>query len=775
MRSIVKILLAGTAFAAPGHILAQDNPVTATGGDGAEDVEEAGGLDVIVVTAQKREQGLSDVPISISAVTGEAIESYGQANLESVSSSIPNLKITQTAIANRIAIRGIASGDNKGFEQSVAMFVDGIYYGRDQLSRMPLVDLQRVEVLRGPQPTLFGKNAIAGAVNVVSRRPTDHFEGSLSASYEFEHEETRVTGVVSGPISDTVGARVVGYYRDMDGYFYNTRQDRNEPNVREAFVRGMLAFEGDSPLSADLKVEYADFKTKGQPREAFGPAGSYSLVFAGPLFVETDEDYVRADGGYESRNKIFNAVVNANLELGDHTLTSVTGYLDYDVEETIDVDFTNLPLLDGTAQSEDYRQFSQELRIASPGDRAFNYIAGVYYQNTKLGVTDHVQFNPFFFGTPFRALGDTSNDRDYSQKSDLYSVFAQGEYSLTDDLRITVGARFNHESKTGSRALEINRGPLSLAATPPIIDPVVIGTFRALNIEAHTISGKLSESSFNPMANIQYDVTDALMLYASFARGSKAGGFDARGNSLPSSTTVASPGAFEFGDERADNVEVGLKYQTRDLAFNLSAYRTKYSDLQTNVFDGVLNFNVKNASGAKTQGVEADMRWALDEHFTLSAAVAYLDFEFTDFPLGQCYFQQVPDNGGFCSYSGKRNALTPEWSGNLNGDFNHEIGGNLKLGINLNADFSSSYIAAANLDPRTKQDGYVKMGARLSLGHVDDNWTIALIGRNLTNERIMQTAGALPLATTITGGTGIAYNAIYDRPRNIALQFDLTF
>ena len=114
-------------------------------------------------------------------------------------------------------------------------------------------------------------------------------------------------------------------------------------------------------------------------------------------------------------------------------------------------------------------------------------------------------------------------------------------------------------------------------------------------------------------------------------------------------------------------------------------------------------------------------------------------------------------------------------AGNLNGDFNHEIGRNLKLGINLNADFSSSYIAAANLDPRTKQDGYVKMGARLSLGHVDDNWTIALIGRNLTNERIMQTAGALPLATTITGGTGIAYNAIYDRPRNIALQFDLTF
>ena len=193
---------------------------------------------------------------------------------------------------------------------------------------MPLVDLQRVEVLRGPQPTLFGKNAIAGAVNVVSRRSTRDLEGSISASYEFEHEEKRIPGVLSGPISETVAARVVGYYRSMDGYFFNTRQNRNEPNAREVFVRGIVDFKGDGPLSADLKVEYADFKTKGQPREAFGPVGTYRAVFAGLLAVETNEDWVHADGGYESQNKVFNGVLTANLELGDHTLTSVSGVLD---------------------------------------------------------------------------------------------------------------------------------------------------------------------------------------------------------------------------------------------------------------------------------------------------------------------------------------------------------------------------------------------------------------------------------------------------------------
>lgn len=764
-RTIVKLLM-GTMLAAPGFAAAQN----------AEPVEDSGALEEIVVTAQKREEGLSDVPISISAVSGKKIESYGQTNLEQVSASIPNLKITQTAIANRIAIRGIASGDNKGFEQSVAMFVDGIYYGRDQLSRMPLVDVARIEVLRGPQPTLFGKNAIAGAVNIVTRRPTKDFEGSVNALYEFNHEEAKITGVLSGPLTDTIGARIVGNYRTMDGYFFNTKQNRKEPNVKEAFVRGIVDFKGNGPLTADIKVEYADFKTKGQPREPFGAFGTYSAVFAGPLLVDTNLDHIRADGGYLSHNKILDAVLNANYELGDHTLTAVTGYLDYKTRETVDVDFVGPNLLDGTNVAEDYSQFSQELRLASPGDAAFNYIAGAFYQHSKLDVVDQVRFSPFFLNTAFKALGDTTNDRVYAQKSDLVSVFAQAEISITDALRITLGARYNHEAKSGSRALTVNRGPLSIAAVPAISNAAVIGTFRALNIEAHSISGRLSEDSFNPMANIQFDVSDDLMLYASFARGTKAGGFDVRSNSLPTSTTVAKPGAFKFEDERADNFETGLKYKTRKLAFNLSFYRTKYKDLQTNVFDGTLNFNVRNAAGARTQGVEADMRWAVDEHLTLSGGMAYLDFAFTNFTNGQCYFQQVPNvPGGFCNYSGKRNALTPKWSGNLNADFTHEIGSTLKLGANLNADYSSSYIAAANLDPRTRQSGYVKMGARLSLGNVDDRWSIALIGRNLTNERIQQTSGALPLATTFTANRGIAYSSIFDRPRSIALAFDIKF
>lgn len=756
MKHSLAMLLAASALAGPTAAFAQDAPA-----------ESQGGLDDIIVTAQKRAEGLSDVPISISAVSGKQVESYGQTNLEQISSSVPNLKITQTAIANRIAIRGIASGDNKGFEQSVAMFVDGVYYGRDQLSRLPLVDMERVEVLRGPQPTLFGKNAIAGAVNITTRSPTDEFEGTVSGLYEFNHKELQLTGVLSGPLSDGIEARVVGYHRSMDGYFYNQKLKRNEPNVDEYYVRGKVEFDKGGPLAAELKLEYADFAMKGQPRDVFGAVGNYNAVFQGPFFVSTVPDYVREDNGYESRNKVFGATLNADLEIGEHTLTSVTSLLDYKTREIVDVDFSGISFLDGTNLREDYRQFSQELRLTSPSGEAFNYIGGVYYQHAKLDVQDFTLFNPTFLGlgAPFNALGDTRNDRDYSQTSDLISAFAQGELSLTDQLRVTAGARFNHEKKSGRRSLAIVQGPLSTAPAA-----VVAAVFRALNIEAHSIAGKLSEDSFNPMVNVQFDATDDLMLYASYARGTKAGGFDIRSNSLPTSTTVAKPGAFEFQDESADNFEAGLKYKGRDVAFNLSFYRTKYKDLQVNIFDGTLNFNVRNAAAARTQGIEADFRAALAEGLTISGAIAYLDFKFTNFTDGQCYYLQTPGPGGFCDYSGKRNALSPKWSGNLNVDYWTPVGSDLKLSFNVNADFSSSYIAAANLDPRTYQGSYAKLGARIALGQIDNRWEVALIGRNLTDQRILQTGSAMPLATTITGGAGNAYNGIVDRPRTIAVQ-----
>lgn len=425
MKKSVLAILTTTMLVAPSVVWAQD---------AAE--EDQGGLQEIVVTAQKREEGLSRVPISISAVSGDAISETGTANLEQLSTSVPNLRITQTGIANRIAIRGISSGDNKGFEQSAAMFVDGIYYGRDQLVRMPIVDVARVEVLRGPQPTLFGKNAIAGAISIINNKPDDEFGGSLTGSYEFNHKETQLTGVVNAPIGEMAGVRVVGYYRKQGGYIFNVTQNRDEPKVDTKFFRATFSLGKDGPVTASLKLEHADFDVLGQARENFLPRGTYS---ASPFFttVDTVLDGRSQSGVFDSRTKITNATLDIAIEAGAHTVNLISGYANYKSREVVDVDYTALPILDGTNQGETFDQLSQEIRLTSPSDGPFTYLAGVYFQTSKLAARDDVLFGDFFktLAGPFaafRPLGDSRSERQFRQTSDLWSGFVQGTYAITE-------------------------------------------------------------------------------------------------------------------------------------------------------------------------------------------------------------------------------------------------------------------------------------------------------------------------------------------------------
>ncbi len=256
-----------------------------------ENEDENQTLEVITVTAQKREQSIQDVPISVTAVSGERLTNRSIDSLASLSHSVPNLNINEGQIDSTIQIRGIYTGNNKGFEQSVAMYSDGIYYGRSQLIRLPLVDLDRVEVLKGPQPTLFGKNAIAGAVSVWSARPTDEFEGSIALSYEFEHKEPQFTGILSGPLSESVNGRLVVSSRQMDGYMTNDVLNRKEPNIEESFIRGTIEWDVSDKLMVRVKAESATFDRDGWPLELHTPIGSFSAIYSevgpfGDFFVE---------------------------------------------------------------------------------------------------------------------------------------------------------------------------------------------------------------------------------------------------------------------------------------------------------------------------------------------------------------------------------------------------------------------------------------------------------------------------------------------------------
>jgi outer membrane receptor protein involved in Fe transport len=745
-------------------------------------------LEEIVVTAQLREESLADVPISISAVSGDLLEDRSIDSLADLSQSVPNVSIAENQIDSTISIRGVTTGNNKGFEQSVVMYFDGLSYGRSQLIRTPLVDLERVEILRGPQPTLFGKNAIAGAVNVISAKPTEEFEGKISVSHEFEHDEPQFLGVISGPLTESLSGRLTASYRDFGGWIDNVQLGRKEVQREETYGRAQLAWQGGDSLDLNLKVEYADFDSLGYPMENLNPQDGYTAIFAGPIAVDVTEDWKRASSEVSSDNESINAVLTANWDWRDHTMTSITGFVEYETYEVLDVDYTNLVILDGTNQAEDYSQFSQEFRITSRGGEKVDYIAGVFFQSGDVDVTDDVFLGSFLglAGPPVSLLVDSNWSRQYEQSSDLYSIFAQADIALNDRFDLTIGARFSSEDKDGARRLRIVSGPTNIADTLPSPNPAIPNLLEflwaaVLNVGPHDVAGQRDEDSLDPLIRLQYHANDDVAFHVSYTQGSKAGGFDVRGNSIPGTPGVAVPGTFAYEGEEATNYEIGAKMSWDRAQINVSAFQTDYDNLQTNIFDGVLGFLVQNASAAEVKGLEADGRFLLTEDLELYASAAYLDYSYTNFTDSQCAYQEPPTNGSFCDRSGFTAPYSPEFTANVGLDFEKAITDNLYLDLNLNIDNSSSYFLTTNLDPNLKENGYTKLGAQIGISDKDGRWRVSLIGDNLTDERIRVIGGTLPLARTFvllaSGGAldGVAYDALYARPLNVTLKLDYNF
>ncbi|NIB40362.1 TonB-dependent receptor [Pseudomaricurvus alkylphenolicus] len=765
-------------------------------------------LEEMIVTAQKRPQSLQDVPISVSAISGDKMAEAGLNNLEGLATYVPNFSINQTGISTTISIRGISSGINQGFEQSVGMYVDGIYHGRAQLARAPLFDLERVEVLRGPQGILFGKNSIAGAVSMTTAKPTDEFEASLTALYEPDHGEVDLRAVVSGPLGNNLYGRLAVLDRSMDGYMSNSTTGDDEPDKEEQLIRGTLVWDITPDTTATLKVEKSTFDVKGRNIEVMHDTASetgagLSTVypfFSGGVALDADQDFRRQANGDSSNNDTENLVLTLETQWGENTITSVTGYSAYEYDELCDCEYTGLNTFT-LGLDEEFDQFSQELRIVSPEGNTLDYIAGVFYQQADLEFHDEFQVPE---GSALTAVSSTlagyNSQREFEQDSELWAAFAQVTWNINETLRLTLGGRYSSETKEASRDF------FSSTAAP---NPVLVANVTALDFaenilraEPHFVEDERDENSFTPLVNLQYDLNENTMVYATWTTGYKSGGFDVRSNASPdpsigvpaaiTSATGQPPspvGVFEFEEEEASTFELGTKMTLADGAaeLNVALYRTEFDDLQVSIFDGGLGFNVGNAARAKIEGIEFDGRWRLTEALTLSGSLGYLDFEFEDYKNGECYFRQgelepsTVTNAALdmCSFDGKRQAYTPEWTGNLSADYATNLTDSLEFRAVVDLIYSDSYLTSPSLDPRTEQDSYTKINARLSLGSTDGNWELALIGKNLTDESILTYSAEVPtsslLVSAATGAQGLAYYGFYDRPRSVALQATLRF
>jgi outer membrane receptor protein involved in Fe transport len=749
-------------------------------------------LEVIVVTATKREASLGDVPVSVVALDGQRLLETNIQSMSALGSYVPNMTMAETGIGNHIAVRGIFSGENPGFEQSVGTYVDGIYRGRGQQARALFFDLERVEVLRGSQSTLFGKNSIAGALNITTARPTESADMYLQATYEPETSEREVIGAVSGPISSSLRGRLAARYRSQDGHIDNLTLDRDEPQREESSLRASLEWDAPNNFDVRFKAEVGRFDVRGREIEilqeqpaATGPFTGleYSQILQAfgqdPSVANTTQDFARSANGDFSNNDSLELVLSVNKPIGRLELTSITGYSEYQFDELCDCDFTGGNVFKA-GFNEEFDQVSQEFRLTSPAEDRVAFIAGLYFETRNLRFFDTLfvddgsvivpVVNALTMSESGQFIANTGTPRYFSQDTTNWSVFGEATWTLSERLRLTAGLRLATEEKSASRSLaitDINGGPLEGPAA--VVAPALYaGLF---NVTEHDIRGDRTEEQFLPSLSVQYDFRDSAMGYVLISRGAKAGGFDERSNNAP-----ANGGSFEFGDESATNFEAGVKMRLGQGAAEINAalYRTEFRDMQVSVFDGVLGYNVRNAGEAVTQGLELDARWAVSERLLLSAAIGTTDFEFRDY-IGQCYFGQVPDapDGVNCNYRGQSNVYAPDWNGIVSARFSQPLGAALLFRAVADLTFTDDYFTTPTLDPQQVQEAFARLNLRLSIGDGGGRWEVAVIGKNLTDRAVVPYSLDTPLAGASFGAP--SFWGFVDEPRTIGLQASVAF
>lgn len=819
-------------------------------------------LEEVLVTAQKREQSQQDVPISVSALSGEQLQSQNLVELETFSAQLPNVHISESAIGDKLFIRGIGSGINAGFEQSVGTFIDGVYYGRSLQTRSQFLDIARVEVLRGPQSTFFGNNAIAGALNIATTQPGPETSGYVSSFYEFEHDEQHLEGAIGGALSDTLAVRVAGLVSGLDGWVQNLNTGESEGEEDNRAARLSVAWTPTDGFDATLKLEHGDFDVLGRNLEvldcppATGAAGTclqvtapvlaaFGPAFAAPLYPDFDDEFdgntqyngptpaayttaVNTIGAAEAGRPIpapradiaardvgelsnDNATLTLNWQLpGDYQLAAVTGFSEYDFFIHQSSDFVPIPAA-GVSQQEDFEQQSQELRIASPVGGTLDWLAGVYWQQSELAVREEVSL---YFPAPYFQPASTyftdacrapARARDpscrlpatiadtlalHAQDEESRALFASLTWHLGDSLRATFGGRYMSVDKSLQRNQSIQDlapgvtvpCPPQLAAatgcTPGL--PLLLtanspprGTAFGWRIGTLQLARK--DSDFMPNVNLQWDLRDDIMLYASYTEGFKAGGFDQRNLFLDAQ-------GGQFGPEGVDAWELGFKSRLHDgdMLLNLALFRSDYDDLQVSTFDGVVNFLVNNAATARTQGIETELRWLVSDSIVLSGSLALLDAQWSNFRNAQCTALtlatapnavcQVDASTGLLvqDLSGKDLLMSPDYSGNLGLEHFLPLSGGLEVQSQLVVYFEDDKYLAADNDAATLQERFAKVNLRVALVS-PAGWELALVARNLTDELTSAHSEDLPLRSVNS------FFRLTDRPRTIAVQGQYRF
>ncbi|NJN51585.1 MAG: TonB-dependent receptor [Gammaproteobacteria bacterium] len=576
----------------------------------------------ILVTATKRVERLQDVPISIGVVSGETVDQMLITDLRDLQSFVPNLTVQSTFGNWSVKMRGLGSGvTNLAFDSSVSIFNDGMYCGRSRCLETGFLDVDRVEVARGPQGALFGKSTIAGALTVISAKPTDEFEGYVNVGYEWENDGYLTTAMLSGPLTDTIRGRVVAHFEDTDGFVTNSFVGSDEPDTRRWSGRATLEWDVNETLTATLKAEHFDTEIDGNTNQLVGPTGTFVTLSTDPQneYRLNDKRHLSTgtsneDYDYSDSNSY---LLSIDQELGEHTLTAIAGYWELDYQNWLDVDGVPEGFLN-TALSENFDQTSLEMRLLSPVGNTIEYIVGALYYTSDVETRQH---SPFGFFPPVAGPIPVGSDRNFERDTDTVSIYGQLTWNITEQLRVITDLRYTEEDQDGLG--------FSFPVNYPDRQHPVYAPGAFAQPPEYIFRQQRTDDSIDPSIRLQYDVSNDMMVYAAYATGSKPGGLKANDGTLGTqllaknsdpaylqkyigqpSITAAEMAAgvrfkegnaiFDFEDEEAQNYEIGAKMLFLDGAagVNAAVFYMEFDNLQTSSYDGT-RFIIRNAASAE--------------------------------------------------------------------------------------------------------------------------------------------------------------------------------
>jgi iron complex outermembrane receptor protein len=774
MHSFVRISLIAVAAATTTPAWAADpvvdTSVVDTGADPAaaadEDVSRG---EVIVVTARRRQESAQAVPLAISVVKGDSIEATGNFNVVKLQQLAPTLQVyTSNPRNTSVNIRGLGVPfglTSDGFEQGVGIYVDDVYNSRVAAATFDFLDVSQVEVLRGPQGTLYGKNTTAGAINITTNQPTFDFEGRAELTLgNLDYRQAKAA--VSGPLTDTVAVRIAAASTTRRGTLYNVTTKRWINEQDNLGLRGTVLFKPNDDLSITLSGDYSQqdpygfgtaFVRVGKTQRALnrqydGLVAAINAATPGRNYaVPSRNVYDRLtdiDAPLQAGNKIGGASLRVNWKLGAGELTSITAWRFWDWKPQNDRDFTGLSIVSKSQNPSQQNQYSQEFRYNYEGDKV-DFVIGLFgfkqridTQGTEQQGSDAAVWstgNPLT--SPATLTGLTASNTQYL-KSESAALFGQASYKLTDALTIQPGLRINYDKKEGFYQRLVTNGAgqlISCTATPA--PGTVAGTAAQCNVyQPQATSPSASKWNLSYDINLNYKVAPDILAYATYAKSFKTLGINQNG--LPLTTAnVPDLSASTVKPESVNHFEVGLKTQflNRRATFNLSAFLTEIKNFQATVNGGqfgTVRGYLANAEKVRTQGIEADLKFVASDRFTAYANAAYTDAKYVKFTNAPCppelsggTLQPVgatPDysNAGVagtlsprqCDISGQQLPGVSKWAFSYGAEYNLPaklLGKDGQVYLGVDGSYRSSWNSNASPSIYTVVDGYALTNFRL--------------------------------------------------------------